>query len=116
MKKNIIFVDDDGNLIQGLKRMLKKKENVWSVDFALSGKEALDKMSDNDYDVIVSDYRMPEMDGLELLNIVKKKYPNIKRLLLTGQSEKEIFDKAVEMDNIYLPKPCSLEELVRKID
>ncbi len=111
----ILFVDDEANLLDGLRRMLRKKKDEWDMTFAESGKEALELINKERYDIIVSDYKMPEMDGLELLARVKDIAPETKRIILSGQSETEIFNKAKEVAHTYIPKPCDSEELISAI-
>lgn len=116
MSIKIMFVDDDENLLEGLKRSLRKKVGNWKINFNTSGKKALEILNKERYNIIITDYKMPEMDGMELLNIVRDKYPDVHRILLTGQSEKEIFEKAKSMDHLYLAKPCSTEDLISTIN
>lgn len=116
MKKRIIFVDDESNLLQGLKRMLRKKHDDWDMIFVDNGDQALRELDKNRYDIIVTDYKMPGMDGLELLERVKGSHPEIKRLLLTGQSECEVFERAKEVVHRYISKPCNADELISSIE
>lgn len=112
MKKRILFVDDEKNLLDSLKRSLRGFLSKWSMEFASSAKAAMDMLEKEKYDIIVSDYKMPEMNGLELLRIVKEKYPGIRKVLLTGQSDTEIYDISKEIVDAYLSKPCDHDELV----
>ncbi|MDY6967571.1 MAG: response regulator [Spirochaetota bacterium] len=114
--KKIIFVDDEINLLQGLKRSLRSKKGEWDMLFLESGKETLEVLKRSRYDIIVSDYRMPDINGIELLKVIKEKYPYMIRILLTGQSEAEIFEKAKDLVNVYLPKPCSAHDLILNIE
>lgn len=108
-KKNVLFVDDEPNVTEGLKRMLRPMRDEWDMSFALSGVEALDIMSQKHIDVIVSDMRMPGMDGAQLLGIVQERYPNTIRIVLSGQSSKEAILRAVGAAHQYLAKPCDAE-------
>ena len=112
----IIFVDDETNLLQGLQRMLRKKKDEWDMTFLESGIEALEKIKAQHYDVIVTDYKMPDIDGLQLLEEAKKVDESIKRVLLTGQSEEEIFNRAKDIVHIYVSKPCDSEKLISEIE
>ena len=114
--KKILFVDDEVNLLDGLKRIFRKKKDEWEMTFLADGRKALDYMEKNSMDIIITDYKMPGMNGLELLAIVKEKHPEIKRVILSGQSEAEIFDKALQLAHKYLSKPCDPEELIKFID
>ena len=95
MKRRILFVDDEPNVLQGLKRMLRGMRNEWEMSFAESGPEALETMTKEHFDVVVSDMRMPGMDGAQLLSEVKKRHPHVVRIVLSGQSDKEMVLKSV---------------------
>ncbi len=112
----ILFVDDEVYLLEALKRIFQKKRDVWETAFAGSGKEAIELMNKSKFDVIVTDYKMPEMNGLELLSFVKERFRETKRIILSGQSETEIFNKAKEVADIYLEKPCEPEILIRTLE
>ncbi len=112
----ILFVDDESNLLDGLKRMLRRKRDVWDMDFVKSGPDALKQMEKNYYRIVVSDYKMPEMDGLELLRQVKERYKDSRRIILSGQSESEVFHRAKEVAHAYVTKPCDPEELILVIE
>ncbi|MEM8917105.1 MAG: response regulator, partial [Pseudomonadota bacterium] len=75
MTLRALFVDDEPMVLNGLRRMLRSLRGDWDMDFATSGKEALAKMSDGGFTVIVSDMRMPEMDGAALLDEVAVRHP-----------------------------------------
>ena len=88
-KRRILFVDDEPMVLKGLQRTLRKMRDEWEMTFASSSKEALDILGAEPYDVIVSDLRMPEMDGVQLLAEVKSKHPEVVRIILSGQVEQE---------------------------
>ncbi|MFZ1520124.1 MAG: HDOD domain-containing protein [Ignavibacteriaceae bacterium] len=107
----ILFVDDEPNIIMGLKRMLHQMRNEWEMFFAESGTEALNILDKSNIDIIVTDMRMPQMDGAQLLSIVKEKYPGVVRIILSGYSEKEYIMKTSSSAHQFLAKPCRLDEL-----
>lgn len=111
MKKSILFVDDEPMILQGLQRMLRPLRHEWDMDFVESGGLALQRMEQKNYDVIVSDMRMPGMNGAELLNQVMTLHPKTIRLILSGQSEHELILKCVGSTHQYLAKPCEPEAL-----
>ncbi|NMB59080.1 MAG: response regulator, partial [Chloroflexi bacterium] len=76
---SILFVDDDPMVLQGLKRSLDEYSDHWKADFAASGKDALQKLSEKHYDAIVTDMHMPVMDGIQLLDLVSKTSPGVMR-------------------------------------
>ena len=115
-KPHIIFVDDDENILRGLRRMLKSMSAEWGMAYASSGQEALALMSRQPFDVIVSDMRMPQMDGVELLLKVKTLFPETVRIILSGYSEKESILRTVGPAHQYLAKPCSSDELIQTIN
>lgn len=116
MKKKILFVDDDTNVLDGLRRKLRKMQNIWEMEFVDSAAGALEMLSGSKFELIISDYKMPGMDGIGLLTLVKEKYPHMIRIFLTGQSEKEVFEKSTELVHQYLDKPCDTEILKDVID
>jgi HD-like signal output (HDOD) protein len=108
---NILFVDDEPNILDGLQRMLRSVRHEWQMSFANNGAEALNFMAQNNVDVIVSDMKMPGMDGSQLLQEVRKLYPQVVRIILSGYSEKDMILKSVGAAHQYLAKPCDAENL-----
>ena len=108
---NILFVDDESNILEGLQRMLRSMRHEWHMCFANSGAEALTTLATQNIDVIVSDIRMPGMDGAQLLLEVKQQYPHIVRIILSGYAEKALVMKSVGAAHQYLAKPCDAETL-----
>ncbi|MCF8062597.1 MAG: HDOD domain-containing protein [Deltaproteobacteria bacterium] len=111
MKKRILFVDDEPNVLQGLGRMLRNMRHEWDMQFADSGAQALALMERKPAEVVVTDMRMPGMDGGELLHRIKDLYPQAVRIVLSGHSEKEMVMKAVQSAHQYLAKPCDADTL-----
>ncbi len=115
MNPRVLFVDDEINVLSGLRRMLRGQRNEWDMLFANSGNEALQLLEQTPCDVIVSDMRMPGIDGAELLSRVAEQYPHTVRLVLSGQSEHERIFRAVGPAHQFLSKPCDEKELVATI-
>ena len=113
--KRILFVDDEVFVLDGLKRMLRRMRTQWEMEFVDSGEAALDLMGQKDFDVIVSDMRMPNMNGAELLNEVKDQHPNSIRFILSGYSDKDLILKSLDSTHQYLAKPCDPETLKTRI-
>lgn len=111
MKKHILFVDDEPNTLQGLQRMLHSLRDEWDMTFVQSGAEALAHLARASVDVIVSDMRMPGMDGAQLLTEVMHQYPAVMRIILSGQVSREVAMKTVGPTHHYLAKPCDPESL-----
>ncbi|MCT4583911.1 MAG: response regulator [Peptostreptococcaceae bacterium] len=113
-KGNVLFVDDD-KLITNL-----IKNEFWDVDynvyFANSAKEAFEILQSVEVDVIVSDMIMPDMNGLELLSIVRYKYPHIVRIILSGYSQVNVILSAINEGEIYryITKPWKVNEKAKK--
>lgn len=103
---NVLLVDDEENVLNGFRRSLRSR---FQVDTASSAAEALEKIHSNGcYPVIVSDMRMPEMDGVELLARVKQSHPEMVRVLLTGDSDQQTAVQAINRGDVFrfLNKPC----------
>ena len=83
----ILFVDDEVNVLQAMQRAMHGMRNEWSMEFVSSGAAALDRLAQSPADVIVTDMRMPGMDGWQLLTEVKKLYPQTVRLILSGHAD-----------------------------
>jgi len=111
IKKQILFVDDEPLVLKGLQRTLRKMRNEWDMMFTSSGKEALDILSKQSMDIIVSDLKMPEMGGTQLLAEIKKQYPHVVRIILSGHVEHDMDIKAVQLAHQSIPKPCDAEIL-----
>jgi len=115
LKKRILFVDDEPNVLNGLKRMLYSMRSVWEMHFAGNGTEALDAMDKQPFDVVVTDMRMPRMSGDELLSQVRDRYPQTVRIVLSGHSDSKLIMGSVQEAHQYITKPASAEELKSKI-
>ncbi len=113
--KHILFVDDDPSVLDGLRRMLRPMHNEWELSFASSGQEALEMMTQQPVDVIVSDMRMPKMNGAQLLELVQKMYPHVVRLILSGYSDKELILRSVGPAHQFLAKPCDTVTLIETV-
>jgi HD-like signal output (HDOD) protein/CheY-like chemotaxis protein len=115
-KPSLIFVDDEENVLRGLGRMLRGRRNVWDMRFAISGRQALEMMAEKPADVVVSDMKMPEMDGSELLRRIQAAYPGSIRIVLSGFAEREAVLKTIGPSHRYLAKPTSDDVLISSID
>lgn len=115
MSKKVLFVDDEPNILDAIKRQLRKKVDLSTAE---SGAEALEILKkEGPFAVIVSDMRMPEMDGIELLVRVKKFYPDTVRMMLTGNADQVTAVNAVNQGNIFrfMNKPCTPELLLNAL-
>jgi HD-like signal output (HDOD) protein len=109
--KKILFVDDDPSILQGLQRMLRKHGREWHMEFAGGGDEAKQRLTREPFDVIVTDMRMPGVDGAALLAHVHNLYPQTVRIVLTGHAETEAAMRAVSVAHQFLCKPCDPDVL-----
>lgn len=117
MTKRVLFVDDEPNILEGLRHRLRRQRRKWEMQFVQSGKEALEIMAREPIDVLVSDMRMPEMDGAELLQIAQGLYPDVVRIILSGHAELEAAMRALTVAHQFLSKPCEpglLENIVER--
>jgi HD-like signal output (HDOD) protein/ActR/RegA family two-component response regulator len=110
-KKNILFVDDNENIINGIQRQLRPYREQWQLFFADSGRQALELMAQQPIDLIVSDMMMPEMRGDELLKKVSEQYPGTVRMILSGYADEETLKNGLEVAHQHLSKPCTAETL-----
>ena len=106
MKNRALFVDDEPLVLSGLRRMLRSLRHDWDMSFANSGEEALTLLGEQEFTVIVSDMRMPEMDGATLLNEVAIRHPAVARFVLSGHAELDAILRAVRPAHQFLAKPC----------
>ena len=108
--KTVLFVDDEAKLLRSLKRGLM--DEPYKCLFANSGKEALEIMEQNAIHILITDMRMPEMSGLELLKIAKEKYPDTVRMVLSGYTQITTLLTAINQGEIFrfITKPWKLEE------
>jgi len=117
-KKNILFVDDEENVLSSMRRMLRKNAAQWDMAFANSGAEAVELAKVKNIAVVVSDMRMPEMDGLETLSAIKDTSPDTVRIMLTGNADQLTAINAINEGEIFrfFTKPCDRDTLVKGIE
>lgn len=111
MKQQILFVDDEPNLLHGLRRMLRPMRQDWDMYFAENGLEALEIIDQRPCDVVVSDMRMPGMDGSQLLHKIRQNSPETARFILSGHSDQGMILRSVGPTHQFLAKPCDAAEL-----
>lgn len=109
--KKLLFVDDDAMVLAGLRRALHDMRGDWEVSFAAGGPAALEAMEKECFDAVITDMRMPSMDGAELLGRIKQRHPEAIRIVLSGQSEKEAMLRSIVPAHQYLAKPCDVRDL-----
>jgi len=104
--KRILFVDDEISILDGLKRLLRPMRSEWEMSFANGGEAALAMLDSKLFDVIVTDMRMPGLDGASLLEIVRERHPSMLRIILSGYTELQASLRAVPVAHQFLLKPC----------
>ena len=107
----IVFVDDEVNVLHAMRRSLHCMRNEWDMEFISSGAQVLQSLARTPADVIVSDMRMPGMDGWQLLAEVKALYPQTVRLVLSGYAEPGAIMRLVGTAHQYIAKPGDSEVL-----
>ncbi len=110
-KKRILFVDDEPFVLKGLQRMLWRLRGEWDMAFVESGRHALELMEQQPFDVVVSDIRMPEMNGAELLNKILRRHPRTIRFVLSAHADHDLVLKCVGCTHQFLSKPCTATDL-----
>lgn len=108
---SVLFVDDEPNILAGLRRLLFPMRHEWKMNFAPSGAEALAILMHQRVDVVISDMKMPGMDGAQLLQQVSQQYPRVVRIILSGYAEKDLILRAISVAHQFMAKPCNIEQL-----
>lgn len=115
-RPHILFVDDEPRILGGLRRMLRTYRDRWDMSFAEGAEAALAALRDRPCDVIVSDYRMPGMNGAQLLERVRLEYPATARVILSGQTNEDNLLSIMVLAHEFLTKPSSPEQLVATVE
>lgn len=112
----VLFVDDEPRVLEAIRRMLFDRAHSWEIETATSGEEALALLEASAFDVVVTDMRMPGMDGSALLAEVRVRYPSMSRIVLSGHSEQEHALRALGTAHQFLSKPCSAKVLTEVVE
>jgi HD-like signal output (HDOD) protein/CheY-like chemotaxis protein len=111
----ILFVDDEAAFLDSLRTLLRRLRTGWDLSFALGGEQALDEIARGPLDVVISDLRMPGMDGAELLHLVSERAPAAARIVLSGYADVDLMVRAVPAAQQFLAKPCPAATLRRVV-
>jgi len=114
--KRVLFVDDEAHVLDGLRDLLRRQRREWEMVFALGGEAAVREIETQPFDVVVSDMRMPDIDGATLLGLVQERHPETVRIILSGQTELEAALRAVPVAHQFLAKPCDRDDLRRAVE
>jgi HD-like signal output (HDOD) protein len=104
--RHVLFVDDEPFILDALRNALRRQRDQWDMVFVTSGQAALESLALHPRDVIVSDMRMPGMDGVQLLGAVRERYPGTARVILTGEASNDELMRALPVAQQVLSKPC----------
>jgi HD-like signal output (HDOD) protein/CheY-like chemotaxis protein len=115
MPKRLLFVDDETMVLGGLRRALHGMRAEWEMHFVESAEAALRILDEMAFDVVVSDMRMPKMDGAQLLEQVKLRHPDVIRMVLSGQSSRAAVLRSLAPAHQFLSKPCDPQELINRL-
>jgi putative nucleotidyltransferase with HDIG domain len=114
--KRVLFVDDEQHVLDGLRDALRRHRKRWDMRFASDATIAMQWMGDQAFDVVVSDMRMPGMDGAALLAHVKQRHAGTARVILSGQADRDSVLRALPSAHQFLSKPCEPENLIVVIE
>ena len=116
MKPVILFVDDEPNILRGLRRLLRHQKSDWEMIFLEGGEEAVDWLSKNEVDAIVTDMRMPKVDGGQVLKEAARMRKGRIRLVLSGEADRELTCSTVGACHQFFSKPCDDRRLVNTLN
>ncbi len=113
----ILIVEDSLGVSRALHRALGLHQNgIYRVETCESGEAALTRLHERHFDLLISDYRLPGIDGLELLERAHQITPNIRSILITAFGSPQVEERAQQLTNAYLPKPFRLQDLIRLVE
>lgn len=112
----VLFADDDVPVLDGLRTRLYRQSSRWQMVFVESAARAITELERAPFDVIVTDMRMPGMDGADLLQAVSERWPEVVRIVLSGYAERDQSLRLVPVAHQYLSKPCDAQRLVGIIE
>jgi HD-like signal output (HDOD) protein/CheY-like chemotaxis protein len=114
--RHILFVDDDPNVLDGLRDALRPRRREWRMTFVSGGEAAIDVLEREAVDIVVSDLRMPGIDGATLLTRVASMQPEAVRIVLSGQADPATIGRVAAVAHRILVKPSPIEDITRVIE
>ncbi len=111
VRRRILFVDDEPGILDGLRAVLRSMRREWEMVFSLGGQAALEQLKNATFDVVVTDMRMPVVDGAEVLRQTKEIQPRAVRIVLSGETDADTALKTVFTAHQFMAKPCDCETL-----
>lgn len=116
MTKHILFVDPEKYHLNAIQRSFRLEKDKWTVSTADNAVAALRIILDKPVDVLVTETALPGMDGLELLELVRQRFPSIIRIILSGYVDRDVVLKSLGIAHQYLAKPCEDSDLKQTIE
>ena len=114
--KQVLFVDDEPMILQGLKRLLRPVRDRWEMHFESDSARALERIEQHHFDVVVSDMRMPNHTGVDVLRHARTHCPDAVRIGLSGYADAQLALEAAQVTHQFLAKPCDSAKLVNAVD
>jgi len=114
-RKKVLLVDDEPKILQGLERVLQVFADHWQIASVASGEKALEHLAREPVDVVVSDWKMPGMDGLQLLHEVSQRFPGAVRILVASDLDDD-GTRLVDLPHHFVSKQCQPNELRETVD
>ncbi len=112
----VIIVDDDAAVLRSFKRALRLRRPTWEVTTLSSSSEALRTLAQGPYDVFVTDYEMPNVDGVQLLSKVRAQYPQVRRVVLSGRPMETAEGLPAEVVQAWVCKALGVDELIESVE
>ncbi|MGD0939239.1 MAG: response regulator [Terracidiphilus sp.] len=109
--KHILIVDDESHVLDGIRRSLDADRDRWNLQFAVGGEAALEACATCNFDVVITDMRMPGMDGATLLRHIRDRFPNTARIILSSFADAALAARAFPVAHRFLAKPCNTSDL-----
>lgn len=113
---SVMFIDDDPLILNGLRRRCRRIRPEWDARYAESGEDALSQLTSGQADLVVSDMRMPGMNGAQVLEAVRQRWPATHRIILSGQTDQSSLLEHIGVIHRYLQKPCDVNQIIQSIE
>jgi HD-like signal output (HDOD) protein/CheY-like chemotaxis protein len=114
-QRSVLFVDDEVSVVESLRKALYQYRKQWRVETVTRGSEALAKLQSRPFDAVVTDSRMPEMDGETLLKLVADQHPGVLRVVLSGEVSGSGVARLQRLAHHFIPKPVSAPSLFAQV-
>jgi putative nucleotidyltransferase with HDIG domain len=114
-RRKVIFVDDEPFALEVLQRVFEPMRTEWHMEFVTNGEEALTRLEELDFDAIISDLKMPNMNGAELLDEVARRHPRVARIVLSAQADEDLVFESVNTAHQFISKTSDAKLLMKKI-